>query len=194
MEPIVLASGSLQRKEYFKLLGLPFKIMSPLIEETNNDNLPARDFAMAMAKKKIEKVIETLSGKLPLWVFAADTIISFNNRVFGKSLSREEAGATLKMLSGNEHEVITACALLNGRTNTIDCKPVSTQVTFSALAVGDVEWYLDSGEWQGVAGAYRIQGLGGCLISKIVGSYSNVVGLPIHEFYEMLKANGYLYR
>ncbi|MDR2864558.1 MAG: Maf family protein [Spirochaetaceae bacterium] len=194
MESIVLASGSLRRQEYFKLLGLPFKIIPPLVEEKNTGGISPPDFAMAMAKKKVEKVIEDLKGKIPLWIFAADTLIAVEDRIFGKSSSREEAEETLKILSGKEHEVITACALFNGKANAIDCKPVSTHITFAQMSRSDLNWYLDTGEWQGAAGSYRIQGLGACFVSRINGSYSNVVGLPLREFYEMLLQNGYPYR
>jgi septum formation protein len=194
MESIVLASGSLRRQEYFRLLNLPFKIIAPSMEEHNTKNLPAADFAGEMAKMKLENVLHKLTGKSPLWVFAADTVVELNGTTFAKPATREAAEDILKTLSGNEHNVITACALLNGRTAVTDCFPVSTRVKFAKLSEGELEWYLDTGEWQGAAGAYRIQGLGGCLITDISGSYSNVVGLPLHEFYEMLIRNGYSYR
>jgi septum formation protein len=193
VESIVLASGSLRRQEYFKLLNLPFKIIAPSIEEHNTEKLPAADFACKMAKTKLDSVIDKLKGKSPIWVFAADTVVELHGTVFTKPASREAAGDILKTLSGNEHNVITACALYNGRTAAIDCLPVLTKVRFAELSESDLTWYLETGEWQGAAGAYRIQGLGGCLITNISGSYSNVVGLPLREFYEMLIRNGYPY-
>jgi septum formation protein len=99
----------------------------------------------------------------------------------------------LRALQGRDHQVITAVALYSGRANTIDCRPVLSDVLFSPLSEDQIEWYLDTGEWQGVAGAYRIQGLGGCFVSGIRGSYSSIVGLPLHEFYVMLRENGYPY-
>ncbi|MDR3325059.1 MAG: Maf family protein [Spirochaetaceae bacterium] len=193
MESIVLASGSLRRQEYFRLLGLPFKIIPPLIDETNSTGACAADFALKMASKKVQNVVESFCGEAPPWIFAADTVVSLEGKIFGKSFSREAAQETLKTLSGNEHEVKTACALFNGRSGACDHRLATTKVTFAALSREDIEWYLDSGEWQGAAGSYRIQGLGSCLVLKIDGSYSNVVGLPLREFYEMLKTNGYAY-
>lgn len=193
VESIVLASGSLRRQEYFKLLNLPFKIIAPSIEERNTNKLPAVDFASEMAKLKLKGVIDKLKGKNPIWVFAADTVVELEGTVFNKPESRDAAEDILKTLSGKEHNVITACALYNGRTAEIDCFPVLTKVRFAELGDNDLAWYLDTGEWQGAAGAYRIQGLGGCLITNISGSYSNVVGLPLREFYEMLIRNGYPY-
>jgi septum formation protein len=193
MESIVLASGSLRRQDYFKMLGLPFKVRAPLVDETVIGNLKASDFALTMAQKKIEKIIENLNGKLPLWIFGADTIISFEGKVFGKSSTRDDAENTLRALSGKTHEVITACALFNGRVNKIDRLYVKTEITLAELTDETLNWYLDTGEWQGAAGSYRIQGIGGCIVENIKGSYSNVVGLPLHEFYEMLLRNGYPY-
>jgi septum formation protein len=89
--------------------------------------------------------------------------------------------------------VITAVALFNGRARAIDCRSVVSAVSFAPLGEEEMEWYLNTGEWQGVAGGYKIQGLASCFISGLQGSYSAVVGLPLHEFYVMLKQNGYAY-
>jgi len=173
---------------------MPFKIIPPMIDETNSGNLGAEELAGSLAQRKIDKTIENLGGKCPQWIFAADTLISLDGHIFGKCKSREEAEATLRSLSGREHTVITACALFNGRLSKTVIKTVFTRVTVKKLNEEDLKWYLDSGEWQGTAGAYKIQGLGGCLIQNIDGSFSNVVGLPLSEFYDMLIENGYPFR
>jgi septum formation protein len=82
-------------------------------------------------------------------------------------------------------------ALLNVLNNKTDCRSVSCEVQFAPLSAGEIEWYLDSDEWQGAAGAYRLQEMGGCLIQSISGSPSAVAGLPLHEFYVILRDNGY---
>jgi septum formation protein len=92
-----------------------------------------------------------------------------------------------------EHDVVTALALYNGHQGIVDCRSNLSTVRFADLSEKEIEWYLDSGEWQGVAGSYRIQGIGGCFISEIRGSYSSIVGLPLHDFYVMLRENGYAY-
>jgi septum formation protein len=99
----------------------------------------------------------------------------------------------LETLRGRSHEVITAMALLNGRKKSTDCRSVTSTVSFSPISDEELEWYLDTGEWLGAAGAYKIQGLASCFISRIDGSYSGIVGLPMQEFYAMLKDNGYPY-
>jgi septum formation protein len=193
MEPIILASGSLRRQEYFRLLGLPFNIMPPLLDEKIEGDLSPREWAENFAVKKVEKIINLIKSRSPPWICGADTIISVDRQVFGKALDRDNALRMLATLQGRTHEVITAVALYNGRTKTIDCRSVTSAVSFAPLSKEEIEWYLDTGEWQGVAGAYKIQGLAGCFISDIKGSYSSIVGLPMHEFYVMLKENGYSY-
>jgi septum formation protein len=187
MEPIILASGSLRRQEYFRLLGLPFSVMPSLIDEGQGNDMSAEDLAV----KKVKKVMDTLKHRLPSWICGADTIISVDNDRYGKPADREEAAAMLRRLGGRGHEVITGLALFNGKTGDIARKTVSSTVRFSSLSEGEIEWYLNTGEGQGAAGAYRLQGLAGCFVSVIEGSYSGIVGLPLHEFYVMLRENGY---
>jgi septum formation protein len=193
MEPIILASGSLRRQEYFRLLGLPFSIMPSHIKETNPNNLGPRELAKDLAVRKINQIMEFLAGQLPLWIFAADTLIAVDGEIFGKPADRDAAARMLRALRGRSHEVITAMALLNGKGKTTDCRSVTSAVTFAAISDEELEWYLDTGEWQGAAGAYKIQGLASCFISRIDGSYSGIVGLPMQEFYVMLIDNGYPY-
>lgn len=193
MEPIILASGSLRRQEYFRLLGLPFNIIPSHIEEIPVLGLSPEKQAEKFATDKLGSVMEILKTQLPLWILGADTLISIDGDILGKPKDREDAKQMLLRLLGRSHEVITSIALYNGKTKTINSKTVTTTVTFSAISEKELECYLDTGEWQGVAGAYKIQGLASCFISGINGSYSNVVGLPIHEFYVMLKENDYPY-
>jgi septum formation protein len=197
MEPIILASGSLRRQEYFRLLGIPFSIMPAQIDETiqGGQENPAspRSWSEEMAVRKVKRIMDILSSHLPGWIFGADTLISLDGEILGKPASRDAAEDMLKKLQGRSHEVITAMALYNGRKKTIDCRSVVSEVTFALLSRENRDWYLDTGEWQGVAGAYKIQGLASCLIASIKGSYSGIVGLPLREFYVMLQENGYAY-
>jgi septum formation protein len=193
VEPIVLASGSKRRQEYFRLLGLPFSVIAPEIDEIPGEFKNPRELAEELAIRKVRKVIGYLKGRNPSWVCGADTLISVDGVVYGKPGDRDLAKEMLKALQGRGHQVITSVALYSGKANSIDCRSVTSEVIFSPLLDDQIEWYLGTGEWQGVAGAYRIQGLGSCFISGIRGSYSSIVGLPIHEFYEMLRDNGYAY-
>jgi len=193
MEPIILASGSLRRHDFFRMLGLPFSIMPSRVDEQINDDLNPRARAETLAERKVNAVRKALDGRNPPWILAADTLIDVDGRVFGKAESKDEAKTMLKTLSGREHKVISALALFSVKTQKVDCRSNESSVRFAELSDAEIEWYLDTGEWQGVAGAYRIQGIAACFISEIRGSYSSIVGLPLHDFYVMLKENGYTY-
>jgi septum formation protein len=193
LEPIILASGSLQRQEYFRLLGLPFTIMPPFVDEDPGKFALPREAAEGLAVRKVKKAVEILKGRASGWIFGADTIIVSEGTVFGKPENREEAKKTLQSLRGRTHEVITGMALYNGKTDTFDIRSVTSRVSFAEISEDEIEWYLNTGEWQGAAGSYRIQGLAACFITGIQGSPSSVVGLPIRELYVMLRDNGYSY-
>jgi septum formation protein len=167
--------------------------MPSLIDESFEGEMPPQDVAKEMAERKVQKIIDLFKGHTAPWICGADTIVSVNGKIFGKPKSREDAKYMLSLIQGRDHEVITAVALYNGRKKLMDIRAVSSIVTFMNVDEEGIEWYLDTGEWQGSAGAYRIQGMAGCLISAIKGSYSGIVGLPLHEFYVMLKENGYSY-
>jgi len=193
MESIILASGSLRRQEYFKLMGLPFSILKADIDESQINQTDPKKLTTELAIKKVERAIEMMSGRLPKWICAGDTVISLDNKIFGKPANRDEAALMLKELSGKQHKVISSLALYNGQTKKIDTTSASCTVTFAALTDEEIEWYLNTNEWQGVAGAYRIQELASIFITQIKGSPSTVAGLPLREFYVMLKNNGYPY-
>ena len=193
MEPIILASGSLRRQEFFKLLGLPFNVMPAVIDEKiSSDNDPEK-LTREIAIRKIDKVIQEMRNRPPKWVCGADTVISTEEKIFGKPENREEAAFMLGELSGRTHKAVTSVALYRGSDKKIICKSVICSVSFAPLSKDEIEWYLDTNEWQGVAGAYRLQGIASCFIVGIEGSPSTVVGLPLREFYVMLRDNGYRY-
>lgn len=193
MEPIILASGSLRRHEYFRLLGLPFSIVKSHAPEDPVPGLDPSKQAEAIARRKVETVSETMRGRNPPWIFSADTVIVIDGEILGKPADRSDADRMLKRLSGREHTVVTGFALYNGKKRAIDSRTNESLVRFAPLSEEEIEAYLATGEWQGVAGSYRIQGIGGCFIAEIRGSYSSIVGLPLHDFYVMLRENGYDY-
>ncbi|MCL2758666.1 MAG: Maf family protein [Treponema sp.] len=192
MEPVILASGSPRRQEFFKLLGLPFSVISADIDESLCTHTDPEKLTLELAKRKVEKVLHDLNPPPP-WIFGADTVVTINNKILGKPENRNEAAEMIRELSGCQHKVVTSMALYNGRKKIIDCRSASCTVLFSSLNESEINWYLDTNEWQGVAGGYRLQGLASCFISNISGSPSTVVGLPLNEFYVMLKDNGYPY-
>ena len=194
MEPIILASASPRRQDFFRLIGLPFACIPAMIDETPPQGLSPRQIAEDLALKKALAVAEHQLGTPPIqanWIFGADTIVVLGDEIFGKPADREAARQMLGRLAGKRHEVITAMALYNRQTAQADCRSVSSSVEFAPLSAVEIEWYLGTGEWQGAAGAYRLQELGGCLVRSINGSPSAVAGLPLHDFYVMLRDNGY---
>jgi septum formation protein len=214
MEPIILASASARRQEFFRLLGLPFTCMPAEIDETPLPGLSPQQVAEDLALRKTLSVAERIKHNpssipnssvlisnsfSPLWIFGADTIVVLDNEIFGKPADRNAAKAMLERLAGRRHEVITAMALYKetdgpqGRQKQTDRRSIVSEVTFTPLSKAEIEWYLDTGEWEGAAGSYRLQEKGACFISAINGSPSGVAGLPLHEFYAMLRDNGYPY-
>ena len=190
MEPIVLASESPRRQEFFRLLGLPFTCIPANIDESFAPEAECRVVAQELAVKKAKKVAETMKDA---WICGADTLVELDGKIYGKARDRNEAEKTLRSLQGRTHRVISAVALYNGRAKTTACKTVTSDVSFAPLSEGEIEWYLDSGEWVGAAGSYKIQGLASCFITGINGSHFNIAGLPLRELYVMLRENGYQY-
>ena len=167
---LILASGSPRRAAILEQLGIAFEVVVPEVAEVTEGD--PRELVIENARRKATAV----EGDL---VLAADTTVALNQRILGKARDESEARGFLTSLSGHTHEVWTGIAL-NERT-----LAVMTEVTFR-----DVEpllaWYLATGEWQGKAGAYAIQGKGAALVELIEGDYSNVVGLPISALVELM--------
>ena len=193
MESIILASGSLLRQDYFKMMGLPFSIYPAKIDESKTTQTDPEKLTEELAVKKVKKVIEVMNERLPKWIVGADTVVTLDSAIFGKPETREEAAKMLKKLSGKQHKVITSVAFYNGHTKKTVKRTAVCTVTFVPLKDKEIEWYLDTNEWQGAAGGYRIQGLAGLFIAQINGDPSTVAGLPLSEFYVMLRSNGYPY-
>ena len=190
MEPIILASESPRRQEFFRLLGLPFTCIPANVDESFESGADCRSVAEELAVKKVKKVAET---RQDAWICGADTLVELDGTIYGKAHDRDGAGSMLRSLRGRTHRVISAVALYNGKAKTMDQRTIVSDVTFAPLSEGEIEWYLDSGEWSGAAGSYKIQGLASCFITEIKGSHFCVAGLPIREFYVMLRDNGYPY-
>ncbi|ULQ59966.1 Maf family protein [Brucepastera parasyntrophica] len=191
MEPIILASTSPRRQDILRSLNIPFTVMNPPYVETVIEGMSPPEYAEFNAIKKLESVMRMELKITIKWILAADTIISFNGKICGKPKDRDEAGQMLRMYSGATHEVITALCFYSSDTHYTSTRISTNKVSFMELEDSQIENYLDTGEWQGVAGAYRVQGLASCFISKIEGSYTGIVGLPIHDFYAILREQSY---
>lgn len=191
MEPIILASSSPRRQEILRTLNIPFVVNPADIDETAPD-INVEEIPEFLAAKKVEAVAKRISQTTePGWILAADTVILFKNKIFGKPKDIDEAREFLKKLQGTSHKVITGLALYNGKIHYMSTRTCINKVTFKEMTDREIEFYLSTSEWHGVAGAYRIQGMGSCFIKKIEGTESSIMGLPISELYDMLIEQNY---
>lgn len=179
---IYLASGSPRRQELLTQLGVAFEKIVPGIEEQRRPQESAQQYVTRLAREKAQAGVAMVNQDLP--VLGADTIVILNGEVLEKPRDAAHAAEMLGKLSGETHQVMTAVALAD-RQNMLDALVV-TDVTFRVLSEHDIAGYVAGGEPLDKAGAYGIQGLGGCFVRKINGSYHAVVGLPLVETYELL--------
>lgn len=184
MTTLYLASASPRRQELLTQLGLSFERLVPGIEERRAPGESAARYVTRLAREKAQAGVALAPRDLP--VLGADTIVTLNGEVLEKPRDASHAAEMLHMLSGKTHQVMTSVALAD-RRQTLDCLVV-TEVTFRHLTEQDIVSYVASGEPLDKAGAYGIQGLGGCFVRKIHGSYHAVVGLPLVETYELLNS------
>lgn len=182
MTSLYLASGSPRRQELLTQLGVSFERIVTGIEETRGEGESAQQYVSRLAREKALAGVALTPRDLP--VLGADTIVTLNGEVLEKPHDVHHAALMLRKLSGQTHQVMTAVALADSQY-VLDCL-VMTEVTFRVLTDADIADYIASGEPMDKAGAYGIQGQGGCFVRKINGSYHAVVGLPLVETYELL--------
>ena len=184
---LVLASSSPRRRELLDQLGVTYLLDSPEIDETPNPEEPAADYVQRIATSKALEVARRhdLSQNL---ILAADTTVVVDDCVLGKPVDMMDGLAILARLSGRRHTVMTAICLCSDQQTSTEL--VSTDVEFIQLTRELCEAYLATEEPWDKAGGYGIQGLGGAFVRAIYGSYSNVVGLPLTETWQLLCANG----
>jgi septum formation protein len=152
-----------------------------------------RSCATRLARAKAEAALTAVRSDEELkgaFILAADTVVAVGRRILPKAELLDEAAQCLRLLSGRNHRVFTGVCLVTPREG-FRQRLVETKVRFKRLSEQDIEAYLASGEWRGKAGGYAAQGLAGTFIVKMVGSYSNVVGLPLYEAAAMLEGDGY---
>src|SRR5438552_14006356 len=191
---LVLASGSPRRVALVNQAGIEPDALRPaeLDETPKQGELPgarANRLARATAEAALAgvRVDEELKGA---FILGADTVVAVGRRILPKAELLDEAAQCLRLLSGRNHRVYTAICLVNPKEG-FRQRLVETRVRFKRLSDQDIEAYLASGEWRGKAGGYAAQGLAGSFIVKMVGSYSNIVGLPLYETTNMLAGDGY---
>ncbi|WP_203453085.1 Maf family protein [Enterobacter hormaechei] len=182
MTSLYLASGSPRRQELLAQLGVSFERIVTGIEEKRAEGESAQQYVSRLAREKAQAGVACVPRDLP--VLGVDTIVILNGEVLEKPRDADHAARMLRNMSGQTHQVMTAVALADSQY-VLDCLVV-TEVTFRVLTDEEIAGYIASGEPMDKAGAYGIQGLGGCFVRKINGSYHAVVGLPLVETYELL--------
>lgn len=186
-KPLILASASPRRQEYFQALGLDYQTRAADIDETPGPDEQPRAFVRRMALEKARAVMALCPDS---WVVAADTVIDFAGSVLGKPRDAADAVAMLMRLSGKEHQVLTGICLGCGHEKVVVVRSVATRVLFAPFSELVARAYVVTGEPLDKAGAYGIQGKGAFLVKEVRGSYSNVVGLPLCELLSILEEHG----
>ncbi|ARU89747.1 nucleoside triphosphate pyrophosphatase [Pseudomonas sp. M30-35] len=184
MATLYLASGSSRRRELLTQIGVPFITQVCPIDETVLPDEQPSFYVERLARAKAQAVFDQLESPAETVVLGSDTAVVLDGKILGKPADRSEALATLRALSGREHQVLTAVALV--ARDKSRAAVVTSQVTFRCISDAEAQAYWASGEPQDKAGSYGIQGLAAVFVSQLQGSYSAVVGLPLCETAELL--------
>ena len=191
---LVLASASPRRLALLAQIGVkPDAILPSEIDEAPRRGEAPRALAERLAMEKAFAAAAMASKPAdlsPRLTLAADTVVCVGRRILPKCETLDQAAACLNLLSGRGHRVYTGLALI-APGGSARRRLVETRLRFKRLSRGEIEAYLASGEWRGKAGGYAIQGLAGAFVERLVGSYSNVVGLPLAETAALLGGEGY---
>ena len=189
--PLVLASASPRRREILSSLGVVIEVQPSGADERSLEIEDDVEFVRAAAQMKLEEVLG--SGQHPrAYVLAADTMVCVDGQRLGKPVDDADAVRMLELLVGRDHVVRTAIALGRVGDGVLECRVVETRVWFRPASRGEVERYVAAGESRDKAGAYGIQGLASGFVTRLEGSYTNVVGLPAAEVVALLIAHGAL--
>ncbi len=190
---LVLASASPRRLMLLSQVGIePDALRPSSIDESARRGEMPRAYAARIARAKAETARDQISNDKEIasaYVLAADTVVAVGRRILMKPSNIEEAANCLQLLSGRAHRVLTSVCLITP-DDRVKAKIVDTRVRLKHLTREEIEAYIASREWRGKAGGYAIQGLAGCFVQKIVGSYTSVVGLPLTEVVTMLVGEG----
>jgi septum formation protein len=191
---LVLASGSPRRLALINQAGIEPEALRPTdLDETPLRGELPRACANRLARAKADAALEMVRMDDELkgaYILSADTVVAVGRRILPKAELLDQAAQCLRLLSGRNHRVHSAVCLVTPN-EAFRQRLVETRVRFKRLSDEDIEAYLASGEWRGKAGGYAAQGIAGSFIVKLVGSYSNVVGLPLYETTTLLAGEGY---
>jgi septum formation protein len=191
---LVLASGSPRRLSLINQAGIEPEALRPAdLDETPLRGELPRACANRLARAKADAALEMVRMDDELkgsYILSADTVVAVGRRILPKAELLDQAAQCLRLLSGRNHRVHSAVCLVTPN-EAFRQRLVETRVRFKRLSDEDIEAYLASGEWRGKAGGYAVQGIAGSFVVKIVGSYTNVVGLPLYETTTLLAGEGY---
>ena len=191
---LVLASGSPRRLALINQAGIEPEALRPAdLDETPLRGELPRACANRLARAKADAALEMVRMDDELkgsYILSADTVVAVGRRILPKAELLDQAAQCLRLLSGRNHRVHSAVCLVTPN-EAYRQRLVETRVRFKRLSDEDIEAYLASGEWRGKAGGYAVQGIAGSFVVKIVGSYTNVVGLPLYETTTLLAGEGY---
>lgn len=179
--PLILASQSPRRKEILEMIGITFSIEVANVDETMNLDNDLTIEIQKLAYKKAKAIADKQSNSV---VVGADTIVVIDNEVLGKPINEEDAYKMLQQLSGRMHQVITGVCVLNQGVSTTFFN--SSDVVFNEMTDEEIWKYIKSKEPMDKAGAYGIQGIGGCFIKEIKGDFYSIMGLPLSSLYKIL--------
>ena len=188
---LVLASASPRRADLLRAAGIEFDVIPADVDEAMDVEDTPDGYARRLAQLKAEAV-KPQAGERP--ILGADTIVLVDNAVLGKPADAADARRMLRLLSGRVHVVLTAVCLINplAETRRVQTLVARTTVEFAALTDEEVDWYIETREPMDKAGAYAVQGLASRFVTRIEGSYSNVVGLPVAVVYQLCRGAGLL--
>jgi septum formation protein len=184
---LVLASASPRRRQLLAWLGIAYDVDAADVDETPRPGETAVDMVRRLAREKAEVVARRVRER---WILAADTTVELDGVVFGKPADTADACRMLERLAGREHRVATGFALVAPGGGLRALEVTVTRVTFRPLDARAIAAYADSGEPEGKAGGYAIQGVGAGLIARVDGSFTNVIGLPLVEVGRVLADAG----
>ena len=189
---LYLASSSPRRQQLLRQLGIDFEVAVPDVDEALQAGETPREYVGRLAMAKAQAVHRRRAGARPAPVLAADTAVVLAGEILGKPRDRTDGIAMLQRLAGRTHEVLTGLCLIH--EHGVESALAVTQVRFGALTEAECECYWDSGEPVDKAGGYGIQGRAAAFVAELHGSYSGVVGLPLYELAQLLKAIGWQFK
>ena len=184
-EKLILASCSPRRSELLTAAGIPFESVSPDVDESVD--CPAEEAVVLLSARKAKAVARSHPGRL---ILAADTLVALNGTVLGKPAGPEDSVRMLRLLSGRTHQVYTGVSVLSPSGELFTGSDRS-DVTFCSIPDDEIFSYVRSGEPLDKAGAYALQGRASLWISRLEGSYSSVIGLPLYLVRQLLLRSGY---